>query len=142
MYPTSIPTQNTYRLVHLFPESRSTDFNRLEDLAADATKHARAALSLQDGLFTEAHNTLAKDMARLTGAVSARRLLTDDARGALEAIVAHCDRLLAEHGDDTVVEALQLQAQAALDASHRVADLLAAEDSIGHFRGIPTARGR
>lgn len=141
MYPTTFPPANTHRVVHFLPEHRPTDFARIEDIAADAILHARMALSLQSGLYTDAYNTLAAPMMRMTAHVVARRLLTDDARAALGDIVSQCEHLLQSNGDDTVLEAIQLQAQTALDASNRVADLLAAEVSVGRFRGIPASQG-
>lgn len=141
MFPTNFPASNTHRIVHFLPEHRPTDFARIEDIAADAINCARTALSLQSGLYTEAYNDVAEAMMRLTAHVVARRMLTEDARSALGAVITTCERLLQANGDDTVLEAIQSQAQAALDASNRVADLLAAETSIGRIRGIPASQG-
>lgn len=142
MFPTNFPTQNTHRVVHFHPEIKSSDFDRIEDIGANALAHARQALTLLPGLYTEAHNALAVVTDRIAAQVAKRRLLTEDARLDLETAVDTCARLLADNGDDAVVAAVGEQLQEALDASHRVADLLAAEESIGWHRGIPSGRNR
>lgn len=136
-YPTTFTTSNTHRVVHLLPEHRPTDFARIEDLTADATMNARTVLSVQDGLYPEAHEAMAAALSRLAEHVGARCLLNDDARGALKCIIETCEHLLQRNGDDAVVEAVQTHAQAALEGSHRASDLLAAEAAIGRIRRIP-----
>lgn len=140
-YPTTFTTSNTHRVVHLLPEHRPTDFARIEDLTADATMNARTALSLQEGLYPEAHGAMAAALSGLADHVASRCLLNDEARNALKCIVETCERLLQRNGDDAVVEAVQTHAQAALDCSHRASDLLAAEAAICRIRRIPVTNG-
>lgn len=142
MYPANFPTQNNHRIVHFNPDQLVVDFNRIEDIGADAIASARQAMTLLPGLYTDAHNRLADVTDRIAAHVAKRRLLTEDARADLEAAVNTCLTLLEENGEDTVVGAIGEQLQEALDASNRVADLLAAEESIGWHRGIPGGRNR
>lgn len=79
---------------------------------------------------------------RIAAHVAKRRLLTEEVRVDLETAVNTCLALLGENGEDSVVGAIGEHLQEALDASNRVADLLAAEDSIGWHRGIPGGRNR
>lgn len=140
-YPTTFTTANTHRVVHLLPEHRPTDFTRIEHLAADATMQARTALSVLAGLYPEARDAMAAALSRLADHVGARCLLNDEARSALKSIVDACELLLQRNGDDAVVEAVQTHAQAALEGSHRVSDLLAAEASLSRIRRIPVPNG-
>lgn len=142
MFPTSFPSQNNHRLVVFNPDQKPADFDRIEDIGADALAHARRALTLLPGLFTEAQNALGKVTDKIAAHVAKRSLLNDEARLDLETAVETCAKLLADYGDDSVVAAVGEQLQEALDASHRVADLLAAEESIGWHRGIPSGRYR
>lgn len=142
MFPTNFPTQNNYRIVHFNPDQLVVDFNRIEDIGADAIASARQAMTLLPGLYTEAHNRLAEVTDRIAAHVAKRRLLTEEARVDLETAVNTCLALLGENGEDTVVGAIGEHLQEALDASNRVADLLAAEESIGWHRGIPGGRNR
>lgn len=142
MFPTTFPSQNNHRLVIFNPDRKPADFERIEDIGANALTHARRALSLLPGLFTEAHNALGKVTDKIGAHVAKRRLLNEDARLDLETAVDTCTKLLADYGDDSVVAAIGEQLQEALDASHRVADLLAAEEAIGWNRGIASGRNR
>lgn len=113
----------------------STDFERLEDLGANAigaARHALARTATLDGIT--AHD-LRREFADLRKIVEDRSALTKDARHALHDLA----RLLRDRVDAETSPAVGPILEAILDcltASDRVADLLAAERYIGRCRGI------
>ncbi|ABA81574.1 hypothetical protein GQF56_21725 [Rhodobacter sphaeroides] len=141
--PTLIPAQNNHRVVHFTGNEPPRDFERLEEIAADGIAAARDALALLPLLPTHLFNQLHGVAGELLPHVSDRRLLNGRARQHLEAVVEVINRLRlqVDSEDEALFGEIGRNIIAALDASNRVADLLAAEKEIGWLRGIREPQG-
>ena len=132
--PKTFPTQNNLRSVVYHPD-RYTDFDRMHDLCADAARAARNALAGMHKLPDEAMRPLQFHRQVLTDALDRGRVLTDSFREASIALLAGIAAF--EHeADDRTRSAVLHSLNEALDRSHRVGDLLAAEKEIGRLKGI------
>ena len=132
--PSSFASGSSHR-VALFPQPTS-DFERLEDMLADAISAARDAVQHAALIDYELYKPIQALMKDVEKQVDLGRLLTDDfrrpcgaawsslsqSRPSADAAAAH------EHMTDRLATALRL--------SHRVNDLLAAERDIGWRRGV------
>ncbi|MCA0273077.1 MAG: hypothetical protein LCH69_13590 [Proteobacteria bacterium] len=127
MKPNTFPTQNTHRVVLFQPDSIRPDFERLEDICADAIAAARTAFEAMERLPHPLFKRIERPLDALAEAVNRRRVLTEDYRAALADML----RALAEDEAD-----LRLLLRDALNLSNRVADLLAAEKDIAWHRGF------
>ncbi|WP_101342316.1 hypothetical protein [Cereibacter azotoformans] len=136
--PTIIPTQNNHRVVHFSGDSQPRDFERLEELGADAVAAAREAISLMPLLPTHLFNGLHSGLEALVPHIQSRRLLNDRARLALEICLQDMNDLRSEvaEEDEESFEEIGRLLLAALQLSNRVSDLLAVEKEIGWWRGI------
>ncbi|EGJ22916.1 hypothetical protein RSWS8N_12540 [Cereibacter sphaeroides WS8N] len=136
--PTIIPTQNNHRVVHFSGDMPRGDFERLEELAADGVAAAREALALVPLLPTPLFNALQPQLMALFPHVERRRLLGERAREELELFVQEMNRLRPEVSEahEEAFKEIGRLLLASIDASHRVADLVAAEQQIGWLRGI------
>jgi hypothetical protein len=134
--PTTFATQNSHRLVVYQPDRRGTDFDRVEDIAADAIAATRAAVAALDDLPYEIFKPFQTHEKILRDAVERRRILTDDIRLVMEEMLRHLARLDPDDATAALLERLVGRLRDALEGSHRVADLLAAERDIGWHRGI------
>lgn len=116
-------------------ESKATDFERIEDIGADAIRATRRALDWCDLVSGDAAVQLRRELADLRDIVERRSAMTLDARVSLRAFR---DALMAQGqgGPDTALAPLVSALHEAIEASERVADLLASERHIGHCRGI------
>lgn len=136
MVPTTFPAQNTRRLVHFHPDVQRSDFARIEDIGADAISAARTALAQLGTLPTTLFNRLAPHLVTFGEAVERRRVLNEEFRRTLADMLRTLEGADVDsedaHPHDLVCRALR----DALDLSHRVADLLAAEKDIGWHRGF------
>jgi hypothetical protein len=134
--PNSFPTQNSHRLVVFQPDLRGTDFDRIEDIAADAITAARSAVAAVENLPYDIFKPLQTDEKILRDAVERRRILTDDVRLAMEDMLRQLARVESDEATAPRLDMLMRSLRDALEGSHRVADLLAAEKDIGWHRGI------
>lgn len=114
---------------------QATDFERIEDIGADAIRATRRALHWCDLITGDAAVLLRRELADLRDIVERRSAMTRDARMSLRAFR---DALMAQGqgGPDTTLAPLTAALHDAIDASERVADLLAAERHVGRCRGI------
>lgn len=135
-FPTTFPAQNSHRVVQFNGENPKTDFERLEDIAADGLRALRRALDLLPELPTPVFNGLHAETKALRAHIDRRRLLTDQCRLDLEVCLTRIDGMALEDDQAPEIARLAHLLGQALGASHRVADLLAAEKEIGFHRGI------
>jgi hypothetical protein len=127
--PKTFPTQNNLRSVVYQPD-RHTDFDRMHDLCADAARAARSALAGMHKLPDEAMRPLQFHRQMLADALDRGRVLTDSFREASIALMAGISAF--EQGaDDRTRSAVLSSLNEALERSHRVGDLLAAEKDQG-----------
>lgn len=134
--PHSFPTQNSHRLVVFQPDLRGTDFDRIEDIAADAITTARSAVAAIEDLPYDIFKPIQSYEKILRDAVERRRILTDDARLAMEEMLRQLARVEPDEATAALLDRLMRSLRDALESSHRVADLLAAERDIGWHRNI------
>jgi hypothetical protein len=134
--PTTFPNQNNHRLVVYQPDLDRPDFERLEDIGADAIAAARSALETTGRLPHALFKPVERQLAALTEAVDRRRVLSEDYRCALADMLRALAKV--EVGDDEaeIHDQVSRALRDALNLSHRVADLLAAEKDIGWQRGF------
>ncbi|MGP3699708.1 hypothetical protein [Rhodobacter sp. NSM] len=136
--PTTIPAQNNHRVIHFSGDAPRPDFERLEELAADGVAAARRAMALVALLPTHLFNPLQEQLKMLSPHIRRRRLLSERAWEELQLFVGELVRLQPQgpdEGAEPVAEIGRLMRDA-LDASHRVADLVAAEREIAWLRGV------
>lgn len=128
--PTTFPSQNTHRVVLHQQALPGTDFERLEDLTADATAAARRALEEVDKLPYELVQAHQRSIKMIGDFVGKRRVLSQDFRNAAELVLRALAR--ADVADEAAQahDAVMRNLRDALNLSHRVADLLAAERDI------------
>ncbi|MBB4212837.1 hypothetical protein EV659_1216 [Rhodothalassium salexigens DSM 2132] len=134
--PTSIPNGNTHRVIHIQGEGYRADFDRVEDIAADALADARAAIEVLRGLPYDHFKPLQPRLERLADRVARRKALDDEFRTTCETLLRDLARI---DPDDTTARSLDHAMRLlreALNTSHRIADLLAAERDIGRTRGF------
>lgn len=137
MMPTSFTNANTHRLVHFNPDSKCSDIERLDDLAADAVEMTREALSLVPGFDTPTHNALHAHVGAIERHAARRHMLGDACQADLEACIeAVCKVLEIDDTEGSVLVAFLALLREVLNRSHRVSDLVAAEREIGRMRGI------
>ena len=125
------PTQNRHHLT--VEQHRHTDFERIEDIAADAIAALRDALDRLDELdvaSTLQQRHLRDELRRL---LSAGDMLTDASRQHLCELNAALDEH-AEDRDPSILERPRDALARALRDADRVADLLAAERHISRSR--------
>jgi hypothetical protein len=127
--PNTFPTQNSHRSVVYQPD-RYTDFDRMHDLCADAAHAARTALGGMDRLPHEAMRPLQFHRKVLSDALDRGRVLTDSFREASIALLAGI-AAFEQGADDRTRSAVLSCLNEALERSHRVGDLLAAEKDQG-----------
>ena len=133
--PTAFAQGNTHRVVVYEPDRALPAFERLEDTLADGLHAARRALSIE--LPVEAHRVLEPTARVLRDHIlDKRRLLSQQCRHDLGYYLVLARRWIAAHGAMPEVDAVVAGLEEALEASHRVSELLGAERDIGWHRGI------
>jgi hypothetical protein len=132
--PKTFPSQNNHRSVVYQPD-RYTDFDRLHDLCADAARAARSALADMHKLPHDAMRPLEFHRKVLSEELDRGRALTDNFRDAATALLAGI-AAFEPAADDRTRSAVLSNLTEALDRSHRVGDLVAAEKEIGRLQGI------
>jgi hypothetical protein len=136
MFPTpkTFPANNTHRMVLFLDQQLHGDYERIEGILADAARHTRAAGESIAQLPYEALKPLQCWVRDLDKHSERRRFLTDDYRHAARSALRELARLDPELAPELIDGALR-NLRDALEASHRVADLLAAEQEIARSRG-------
>lgn len=132
--PPRYASGNTHRVVLVSPPA--TDAERLADLLADGLRAARLAL---DAARTDLPGDLLMGLADYAAGirsevVDAHDLLGEEGRAALEGYVETVDLYLDLDGLSEAGTAVVDGMRRALEASHRVAELLAAEAEIARHR--------
>ena len=132
--PTTFPTNNTHRMVLFLDQQLHGDYERIEDILADAARYTRAAGEAIAQLPYEALKPLQSWARDLDKYSERRRFLTDDYRHAARSALRELARLDPELAPELIDGAMR-NLRDALEASHRVTDLLAAEQEIARSRG-------
>lgn len=134
--PNNFPTQNNHRIALFQPDLARTDFDRIEDIGADAIASARSAV---DQLAHLPHATLKPIdgfFRTIRTSVDKRRILTEDFRHAALLVLNHLAQAKFSEDSNEDLDTLTRNLRDALNQSHRVRDLLASEKEIGLLRGI------
>lgn len=134
--PATFPTQNSHRIVVHQSDLRGTDFERVEDLAADAVAAARGAIRDAEDLPYDAFKPVEQALADLASAVERRRVQNDEFRLAAETALQGLARVEPAEPDAAAFDRVRRRLRDALNLSHRVADLIAAERDIGWLRRL------
>lgn len=119
----------------LVEQKPGTDFERLEDIGADAIAAVRHAHARAQALDGNTAYSLRRELADLGKIAEDRSALTKDARQSLRGLA----QTLKDRVDAEISAAIGPVLEAVIEclaASERVADLLAAERHIGRCRGI------
>jgi hypothetical protein len=134
--PFRIPSDNSHRIVLHQPDRRGTDFERLEDIGADALGAARAALEALAELPYDLFKPLQFHERIMRDAVKHRRMVGQEFRDAVGNLLEAASALPECEAAHETLDRLNRSLTEALALSHRVADLLAAERDIGLHRGV------
>lgn len=132
--PTTFPTANTHRMVLFLDQQLHGDYEHIEDILANAARHTRAASEAMAQLPYEALKRVQSWARDLDKHAERRRFLTDDYRHAARSALCELARLDPELAPGLIDSAMR-NLRDALEASHRVTDLLAAEQEIARSRG-------
>ena len=134
-FPIAFAQGNTHRVVAYEPDRAPPAFERLENTLADGLRAARLALAVE--LPVEAYRVLDPTAKALRDHIlDKRRLLSQQCRHDLGYYLILARRWATMHGTTPEIEAVVAGLEEALDASHRVSELLGAERDIGWHRGI------
>lgn len=126
--------QNSHRIALFQPDVARPDLDRIEDIGANAIGTARTAVAYLEQLPYETAKPIQGLIRTITTQVEKRRVLTDDFRHAVASVLKHLAR---EDYTDKMAPDLDQAMRClrdALNLSHRVQDLLAAEKDIGWHR--------
>lgn len=134
MFPNSFPAQNTHRLVMFHPDIQNPDIERLEDIAANGVKALRLGFDLLSSLPSNVHNRIHKLTKNVRGHLDNRSILTNQFRIDLEECLRALDQMATAAEEDEDLGAVKAELRKAMQASNRVADLIACEHSIGWLR--------
>ena len=132
--PTLFDPKSNHRLVHYFADRPSRDFDRLEDLLADAVAAARDGLKALDSLHQD--HAMPIDCARSTlrDAIASQDLLGGAFLWAAKALIDAASELaICEHDAPILARGLQ-NLEAAARSVQRVEDLIASEREIARAR--------
>lgn len=132
--PTTFPTNNTHRMVLFLDQKICGDFERIEDILANAARYTRAASEAIAQLPYKALKSVQNWARDLEKHSERGGFLTDDYRHAARSALHELARLDPELASVPIDSAVR-NLRDALEASHRVTDLLAAEQEIARSRG-------
>ena len=135
-HPNAFTAQNSHRIALFQPDVARPDLDRIEDIGADAIGTARMAAAYLEELPHQTTKSIQSVIRTITTQVEKRRVLTDDFRHAVTLVLKHLAR---EEYIDEMASDLDHAMRClrdALNLSHRVQDLLAAEKDIGWHRGL------
>lgn len=134
--PNTFPSQNNHRIALFQPDIARSDFDRIEDIGANAIASARCALSQLEQLPHATLKPIDSLIRTIRTGVDQRRVLTEDFRHDALLVLKH---LVREDCSEDISSDLDQSIRCLRDAlnySHRVQDLLAAERDIGRHRGL------
>lgn len=131
LMPNIFPTQNTHRLVHLTPQP---DYERLEEMTADAIAHLRAAVDAVHTLPEADRKALPVQIRALVTHALSGDVLSPDMQDAAMDVLTVLDRIVARGSADETVRQMCADIRAAMDLGRRVFDLIIAEHRIGEMR--------
>jgi hypothetical protein len=97
---------------------------------------ARDALEALNELPRELNQSFASHHRLLTEKIEKRRVLNEDFRHAAQAVLYELSRMEVSESNVRIYSWAMKRLREAVNGSHRVADLLAAEHDIGWYRGI------
>ncbi|MCB1335966.1 MAG: hypothetical protein KDK10_00395 [Maritimibacter sp.] len=132
--PSSFASGSSHR-VALFPQPTS-DFEKLEDMLADAIGAARDAVQHAPMLDYECFKPLQTWMADIEKCIDQGRLLSPDFRRPCDAALSSLRKNQPSADAASAHEHMTNGLATALQLSYRVSDLLAAERDIGWHRGV------
>jgi len=134
--PTTFPAANTHRVVLFHGDRTGTDFERVEDLAADAACAAREAVEALQDLPYDLFKPIQTNLARVAEWVRQRHVLSDDFRACCQDLLRDLARIEPDDTTARPIDHAMRRLRDALNGSHRVDDLLVAERDIGRARGF------
>ncbi|TLP61341.1 hypothetical protein FEE96_13920 [Parasedimentitalea maritima] len=134
--PTNVPTQNNHRVALFFPEQSRDDFDRLEELTANGLRAARSALEGLQDLSIQNDRGLFADLVKLRTVLERRRLLSDQFRNTAASLLLRLEHIELSDNDTAGLDQIIRDLNDAHNLSHRVCDLLSAEQDVGWHRGI------
>ena len=120
---------------HVTLETIGTDFERLEDIGADALLAARNAWDLIGTLPGEIAVELKREIADLRKIVESDAMLTETSRHLLRDLIRRLEDLQ-EGIEPSLYHPLIDCLRGAVRQSQRVADLITAERHVGRARGL------
>ena len=132
--PTTYANSNNHRLALFLDQKMHGDFERIEDILADASRHTRAACEAISHLPYDAFKPLQRWSGDLAKNLEQNSLLTEDFRHAVRPALREMAKLEPELAPGLIDDATR-HLRDALEASYRVSDLLAAEQAIAKHRG-------
>jgi hypothetical protein len=138
LLPSSFPAGNTHRVVLFQAPTEPPEFERLEEMTADAAGHIRDALALIDALPGDHSYALQGAAKELRWHLDERRVLNDCCQLACDDFLDRVCQIQQELGAHEVLAAIHSKVAAAVRMSRRVGDLLAAEKDVGWHRGLRT----
>lgn len=128
------PGDNSFR-VAVFQPDLHDDFQKIEITLADAIGHARTAIDAIQALSPETARSLEPSLRYVIEAVAKRRILSADFRDYAQNVLRQLARIDPEGEEAEALDTVLRGLRDALEGSHRVADLIAAEKDIGWHRG-------
>ena len=131
--PTTYANGNNHRLVLFLDQKMHGDFERIEDILADASRHTRAACEEISQLPYEVFKPLQRWSGDLGKHLEKNSLLTEDFRHAARSALREISKLEPELAQSLIDDTTR-RLRDALEASYRVCDLLAAEQAIAKHR--------
>ncbi|NIZ63377.1 hypothetical protein DL239_20645 [Sedimentitalea sp. CY04] len=134
--PTNFPTQNNHRVALFFPEQSRDDFDRLEELTANGLRAARSALEGLQDLSIQNDRGLFADLIELRATLERRRLLNDQFRITAASLLRRLEHIELSDNDTAGLDQIIRDLNDAHNLSHRVCDLLSAEQDVGWHRGV------
>ena len=132
--PGTFSSGSSHRVVHFLDQQIHTDHQRIEDILADVARCMRGAIEALDEIPFEGVDYWRHDLIRKAGT---GRFLSDEFRNAARRAL----RALAQQDPETAPAAHDRASRLlrdALEHSHRVTELLAAEREIADVRGLET----
>lgn len=128
--PNSYQGSNIHRVVITQQNLTGTDYERIQDIAADAVAEARAAVEAFETFPNGACHATLRRFREVKLATERRSVLVDAFFSETPAILSHLAKLSVPDEDASLHEAATRHFRTALDLAHRVRDLVAAERDI------------
>lgn len=132
--PSSYQGTNIHRAVLTHETLPGTDYDRLEDLVADAIAAARRAVQVLDSFNEALPRPIMRRVAYLKHCVKHRSVLNDFFRACAATVLERCDSMEALEAEADARDQARYQLRKAIELSHRVCDLLAADRELARRR--------